>query len=171
MWRLRVFALRPRDAAPRHFWLFGLFRLPPHHQRVAQGRGQARAQGEPRATWHFHARSRRLAGRRSHGTDVRRCSRCILHHGWCAWPGGWTVFRPLKQSGTFMPTPLKVGATTAGVPRHYAHSYERCRTRIVPLPPQSYLARGFRRECRASLRGCRPHPLGRMTPSWSSPFL
>ena len=60
--------------------------------------------------------------------------RCILHHGWCAWPGGWTVFRPLKQSGTFMPTPLEEGITTAGVPRHYAHSYERCRT------PQSSIA-------------------------------
>ena len=41
---------------------------------------------------------------------------------------GWIVFRPSKQSGTFMPTPLDEGATTAGVPRHYAHSYERCRT-------------------------------------------
>ena len=30
-----------------------------------------------------------------------------------------------------MPNPLEKGATTAGVPRHYAHSYERCRT---PLP-------------------------------------
>ena len=27
-----------------------------------------------------------------------------------------------------MPTPLDEGATTAGVPRHYAHSYERCCT-------------------------------------------
>ena len=60
---------------------------------------------------------------------------CILHHGWCAWPGGWTVFRPLKQSGIFMPTPLEEGASTAGVPRHYAHSYERCRTPHCSLAP------------------------------------
>ena len=71
------------------------------------------------------------------GADLLLAPWCLLHHGWCAWPGGWTVFRPLKQSGTFMPTPLKVGTTTAGVPRHYAHSYERCRTphrSLAPIP-------------------------------------
>ena len=59
--------------------------------------------------------------------------------GGVVWPGGWTVFRPLKQSGTIMPTPLKVGTTRAGVPRHRAHFYERRDADLhcpgVPPPP------------------------------------
>ena len=52
----------------------------------------------------------------------------------------WTIFCPLKQSGTFMPTLLKVGPTTAGVPRHYTHSYERCRTPHPSLPSPQFLS-------------------------------
>ena len=37
-----------------------------------------------------------------------------------------------------MPTPLEEGTTTTGVPRHYTHSYERCRTPhpllALPIP-------------------------------------
>ena len=82
------------------------------------------------------------------GDDLLLAPWCLLHHGWCAWPGGWTVFRPLKQSGTFMPTPLDEGATTAGVPRHYAHSYERCRTPqpsfALPIPIRREVSDGAR---------------------------
>ena len=62
-----------------------------------------------------------------------------------------------------MPTPLEVGATTAGVPRHYAHSYERCRDPhpcpISPIPIKREASTGGatpRQLCRVA-RGTRPH--------------